>query len=66
MAQSVQLMESGQNLMGDAHTEIAWGEVCRDRGNLDDARDHWGKAAAFFESKGLTKRVEQVRALIAI
>ena len=66
MAQSVQLMESGQNLMGVAHTEIAWGEVCRDRCNLDDARDHWGKAAAFFESKGLTKRVEQVQALIAI
>ena len=52
--------------MGVAHTEIAWGEVCRDRCNLDDARDHWGKAAAFFESKGLTKRVEQVQALIAI
>jgi tetratricopeptide (TPR) repeat protein len=65
MAQSVQLMESGQNLMGVAHTEIAWGEVCRDRCNLDDARDHWGKAAAFFESKGLAKRLEQVRALMS-
>jgi tetratricopeptide (TPR) repeat protein len=65
LAQSVQLMDSGQNLMGVAHTEIAWGELCRDRGDLDAARNHWERATAFFESKGLTKRLEQVRALMA-
>jgi tetratricopeptide (TPR) repeat protein len=65
MTPSIELFESGQNLMGVAHTNIAWGEVCRDRGNLDAARAHWEKAAAFFESKGLTIRLEQLRNLMA-
>jgi tetratricopeptide (TPR) repeat protein len=64
MPPSLELFESGQNFMGVAHTHIAWGEVCRDRGNLDAARKHWETAAAFFESKGLTKRLEQVRTLM--
>jgi len=65
MPPSLKLFESGQNFMGVAHTGIAWGEVCRARGNHDAAREHWEKAAAFFESKGLTVRLEQLRALMA-
>lgn len=64
MARSLELLEESTNFMGVAHTRIAWGEVCRDRGNLDAARKHWETAAAFFESKGLTKRLEQVRTLM--
>jgi len=64
MPPSIELFESGQNFMGVAHTHIAWGEVCRDRGNLDAGREHWETAGAFFESKGLTKRLEQVRTLM--
>ena len=51
--------------MGMAHTEIDWGGVCRLRGDETAAREHWGKAIAVFDSKGIEKRVAQVRALIA-
>jgi class 3 adenylate cyclase/tetratricopeptide (TPR) repeat protein len=64
MQPSLDLFESGQNFMGVAHTNIAWGEICRDRGKRDAAMDHWGKAAAFFESKGLTTRLEQLHTLM--
>jgi len=65
LARSLQLYESGQNLMGVAHTEIDWGGVCRLRGDEIAAREHWAKAIALFESKGIEKRAAQVRALIA-
>jgi len=64
MPPSIKLFESGQNYMGVAHTRLAWGEICRDRGNLEAAREHWGKAASFFESKGLGVRLAQVRSLM--
>jgi tetratricopeptide (TPR) repeat protein len=64
MARSLELLETSMNFMGVAHTQIAWGEVCRDRGDLDAAREHWEKAEAFFQSKGLTKRLEQLRNLM--
>lgn len=64
LARSLQLYESGQNLMGVAHTEIDWGGVCRLRGDGPAAREHYGKAIALFESKGIGKRAAQVRALL--
>jgi tetratricopeptide (TPR) repeat protein len=65
LARSLQLYESGQNLLGTAHAEIDWGGVCRLRGDEAAAREHYGKAIALFESKGIAKRAAQVRALIA-
>jgi len=64
LARSRELYESGQNLMGMAHTEIDWGGVCRFHGDEVAAREHYGKAVALFESKGLSARLEQVRALM--
>ena len=63
-ARSLQLYESGQNLMGMAHTEIDWGGVCRLRGDEAAAREHYGKAIALFESKGIAQRAAQVRSLM--
>jgi tetratricopeptide (TPR) repeat protein len=64
MPPSLELFESGQNFMGVAHTHIAWGEICRDRGNPEAAREHWQEAADFFESKGLGVRLAQVQGLL--
>ena len=61
---SLELYESGQNLIGMAHAEIDWGGVSRLRGDETAARWHYGKAIAIFESKGLEKRVAQVRAVM--
>ena len=63
-ARSLELYESGQNLIGMAHAEIDWGAVSRLRGDETAARWHYGKAIAIFESKGLEKRVAQVRAVM--
>ena len=64
LARSLQLYESGQNLLGLAHTEIDWGGVCHLRGDETAAREHWGKAIYLFESKGIEKRAAQVRSLM--
>jgi hypothetical protein len=48
-----------------AHTHLVWGTVCRDRGDLSAAREHWEQAAALWEACGITWQVETVRALIA-
>jgi hypothetical protein len=64
LVRCLELYESGQNLIGMAHAEIDWGGVSRLRGDETAARWHCGKAIAIFESKGLEKRVAQVRALM--
>jgi tetratricopeptide (TPR) repeat protein len=64
LTRSLELYESGQNVMGMAHAEIDWGGISRLRGDETAARGHYGKAIAIFESKGLEKRVAQVRALM--
>jgi tetratricopeptide (TPR) repeat protein len=63
-AESVHLSESGQNWLDAARTHAVWGTVCRDRGDLAAAREHWEKAAAQWEASGITWELERVRALI--
>jgi hypothetical protein len=46
-------------------THVAWGIICRDRGDLDTARNHWEKAAAQWEASGVTWEVKKVRMLLA-
>jgi tetratricopeptide (TPR) repeat protein len=65
LTQSLRLMEAGQSRLEAARTHVAWGTVCRDRGDLAAARTHWEQAAAQWETSGLTHELECTRALIA-
>jgi tetratricopeptide (TPR) repeat protein len=64
LKESLRLLESGQNRIEAAHTRLAWGRLCRDRGNPAAARAHWEQAAAQWETSGLTHELERTRSLI--
>lgn len=66
LEKSLGVLESGHNLLEAARTRVAWGSICRDRGNLPSAREHWEKAAALFEASGLNRELEEVRALLGL
>jgi class 3 adenylate cyclase/tetratricopeptide (TPR) repeat protein len=61
LAESLKVLESGQNRLEAARTHRAWGLLCHDRGNLASAREHWQKAAALFAASGLTRELAEVR-----
>jgi tetratricopeptide (TPR) repeat protein len=65
LKESLLLLESGQNRVEAARTHVAWGSVCRDRGDLVAAREHWEQAAVQFEASGLVQELERIRALLA-
>jgi tetratricopeptide (TPR) repeat protein len=64
LAQGLRLFESGQARLEAARTHVAWGTVCRDRGDLTAAREHWERAAAQWEASGLTHELERTRTLL--
>jgi tetratricopeptide (TPR) repeat protein len=64
LAESLRLLESGSARLEAARTHVAWGAVCRDRGNIGAAREHWEHAAAQWEASGLTDELERTRAFI--
>ena len=64
LAQSLRLLESGPARLEAARTPLAWGTVRRDRGGLVAARAHWERAAAQWETSGLTHELERTRALM--
>jgi tetratricopeptide (TPR) repeat protein len=64
-AEALRIVESVPSPPQAAHTHLVWGTVCRDRGDLTAAREHWEQAAALWETCGITRQVETVRALIA-
>ena len=47
-----------------ANLHLIWGTVCRDRGDLAAAREHWEQAASLWEACGITWHVDTVRGLI--
>jgi tetratricopeptide (TPR) repeat protein len=63
-AESLKVLESGQNRLEAARTQRAWGLLCYERGDLAPAREHWQKAAALFEASSLTRELEEVRELL--
>ena len=62
---SLRLLKSGQIRVEAARTHVAWGSVCRDRGNLAAAREHWKKAAVQFETSNLRQELGQVHAFLS-
>ena len=65
LAASIQTLLSGENLLEAARTQVAWGLLCRDRGDLASAQGHFEQAAAQFETSGLTGELETVQSYLA-
>jgi tetratricopeptide (TPR) repeat protein/transcriptional regulator with XRE-family HTH domain len=65
LAASVQVLLSGESLLEAAHTQVAWGLLCRDHGDLASAQEHFEQAAAQFEASGLTRELETVQSYLA-
>ena len=64
LVQSLCLLEEGQCRLEAARTQVAWGAVCRDRGDLAAAREHWEQAATQWETSGLVHELERICVLI--
>jgi tetratricopeptide (TPR) repeat protein len=64
LAESVGVLQSGQSWLAAARTHVAWGIVCRDRGDIVGAREHWEKAAAQWEESELPWELEKVKVLM--
>lgn len=65
LAESWQILLSGENLLEAARTQISWGLLCRNRGDQASAQEHFESAAAQFEASGLTRELELVRNYLA-
>jgi tetratricopeptide (TPR) repeat protein len=65
MADSLRMLESGQSWLAAARTHVAWGIVCRNRGHVDAAREHWEIATAQWEKSDLPWELEKVQVLMA-
>ena len=65
MSQSLQLLESGRNLLEAARTRLAWGEICRDRGNTRTALNLWEQANCQFTTSNATCEMQRVQRLMA-
>jgi hypothetical protein len=65
MAASLRAFEVGKCFLEAARTHVAWGRICRTKGNAAAAREHFEKAAAQFEASALNEELAQVKTLIA-
>jgi len=62
---SVQVLLSGEILLEAARTQVAWGRLCHERGDLASAQEHFEQAAAQFGTSGLTRELETVQSYLA-
>jgi tetratricopeptide (TPR) repeat protein len=65
LAESCQTLLSGEGLLEAARTQVTWGLLCRDRGDLAAAQRHFESAAAQFEVSGLTRELAMVRTYLS-
>ena len=65
MAESLRVLESGQNFIEMARTRVAWGAAYHARSNFASAHANWEQAAAQFQASGTTRELEEVCALLA-
>ncbi len=61
LGRSLELFEAGGSRVEVAHTEMAWGQVCRERADEIAAADHFRRAAAGFEVAGLAVLADRAR-----
>jgi sugar phosphate isomerase/epimerase len=65
MKESLGVLESGQNRLEAARTHLAWGEICRERGNTSTALNHWEQANRQFTASQATHEMQRVQNLMA-
>lgn len=65
LATSVQFLESGEVFLEAARTHVVWGQICRKRGDMNPALEHFGKAVVWFEDAGLAHERERLRGYLA-
>ncbi len=65
LAAAIELFEAGGCRLEAAHTHLARGLLCRERGDIADARDQLRLAAAVFEEAELPRQLEIARAAMA-
>lgn len=65
LAESWRILLSGKNMLEAARTQVAWGLLCRDRGDRASAQGHLEQAAAQFEASGLIHELETVQSYLA-
>jgi hypothetical protein len=64
MAASLRAFASGEARLPAAHTQLVWGQLCRDRRDLAAALDHSREAAAQFAASRLEEELSRARRLI--
>ena len=64
MRASIELFEAGQCVLEVAHTHLAWGQLCLDRGDGEAAIEHLEQAGALFKTSGLTGKAKEARAAL--
>ena len=57
--------ESGRNQLEAARTRVAWGKVCRDRGNTATAHKHWEEANRQFTESEASQEIQKINELMA-
>jgi tetratricopeptide (TPR) repeat protein len=62
---SLQLFEAGQCMVEVAHTHLAWGLMCHDRGDGRAAAEHLKQAGDRFKTAGLTGMAKEARAALS-
>jgi tetratricopeptide (TPR) repeat protein len=58
---SLRALESCEAIPEAARTHLAWGLLCRDRGDSIAALEHFEAATVQFETSGLTRELERTR-----
>jgi hypothetical protein len=64
-AESIKVFEIGKNRLEAARTHLAWGKVCRDRGNTELANNYWELANRQFTESNSTGEMQAVQKLMA-
>jgi hypothetical protein len=64
LAESLGVLWSGDQPLEAARTEVAWGRLCRDSGNIDAAREHFNKALAQFGVSEVSAELKVVLGLL--
>jgi tetratricopeptide (TPR) repeat protein len=62
-ATSIQKLESGDACLEAARTHVAWGNLLRERGDIQSAHAHLNQAATQYQASGLTWELNAIRDL---
>jgi class 3 adenylate cyclase/tetratricopeptide (TPR) repeat protein len=65
LAESLSVLETGENRLEAARTHVVYGKICHDRDNTAAALNHWEQANRQFTESNATREVQIVQNLMA-